>query len=107
MLPKKGYSMNPITDTLSQFPLFTELSEGVHQEVALATHKRTFRSGQMIVLEGEPSRVVYLIITGEVRIQRSSPEGREYVLHTLGPGRCFNLVSVLDGGTILARDAHD
>jgi CRP/FNR family transcriptional regulator len=63
---------------------------------------RMFRAGQMIVLEGEPSRAVYLIVTGEVRVQRSSPEGREYVLHTLGPGQCFNLVSTLDGGDNLA-----
>jgi CRP-like cAMP-binding protein len=56
----------------------------------------------MIVLEGEPSRAVYLIVAGKVRIQRSSPEGREYVLHTLGPGQCFNLVSALDSGFNLA-----
>jgi CRP/FNR family transcriptional regulator len=56
----------------------------------------------MIALEGDPSRAVYLIVAGEVRIQRSSPEGREYVLHTLGPGQCFNLVSALDGGYNLA-----
>jgi CRP-like cAMP-binding protein len=37
-----------------------------------------------------------------VRIQRSSPEGREYVLHSLGPGQCFNLSSALDGGVNLA-----
>jgi CRP-like cAMP-binding protein len=70
--------------------------------MALSVHKRSFQAGQLILLEGEPSRAVYLIVAGEVRIQRSSQEGREYVLHTLGPGQCFNLVSALDGGYNLA-----
>lgn len=56
----------------------------------------------MIVLAGEASRAVYLVAQGRVRSQRSSLEGREYVLHHLGPGECFNLASVLDGGYNLA-----
>lgn len=54
------------------------------------------------MLAGDPSRAVYLVAKGNVRVQRLSPEGREYVLHTLGPGQCFNLVSAMDGGLNLA-----
>jgi CRP-like cAMP-binding protein len=52
----------------------------------------------MIVMAGEPSQAVYFVAQGRLRSQRCSMEGREYVLHDLGPGECFNLASVLDGG---------
>jgi CRP-like cAMP-binding protein len=70
--------------------------------MALYMHERSFRAGQVIALAGEPTRAVYLVISGEVRIQRLSPEGREYVFHELGPGQLFNLESALDGGHNLA-----
>jgi CRP/FNR family transcriptional regulator len=58
--------------------------------------------GQVIVLVGEPSDAVYLIARGNVHIQRLSPEGREYVLSTLGPGQGFNFAAALDGERNLA-----
>jgi CRP-like cAMP-binding protein len=86
------------TKDLAHFALFEGLDEQTWQWMTGHMHQHTYPAGQLIVLAGEPSRAVYLIARGEVRIQRSSPEGREYVLHTLGPGQCFNLSSALDGG---------
>ena len=94
--------MRSIVQGLSQFSLFEKLSDSARQEIALNVHRRSYQAGQVIVLAGDPSRAVYLVTEGEVRVQRLSPEGREYVLHTLGPGQCFNLVSALDGGYNLA-----
>jgi len=74
----------------------------IQQAIAEHAHERSYRAGQMIVLAGEPSQAVYLMAQGRVRSQRSSLHGREYVLHELGPGECFNLASVLDGGHNLA-----
>jgi CRP/FNR family cyclic AMP-dependent transcriptional regulator len=87
---------------LTQFALFSMLDERTRQEMAAHLHRHAYRAEQVIVLSGEPTRAVYLVARGEVRIQRSSPEGREYVLHSLGPGQCFNLASALDGGYNLA-----
>jgi CRP-like cAMP-binding protein len=97
--------MNDQAHILSQFPLFAGLDVQARRELASHMHERTFPAGQVIVLAGEPTRAVYLIVTGEASIQRSSLEGREYVLHDLGPGQCFNLVSALDGQYNLATVA--
>jgi CRP/FNR family cyclic AMP-dependent transcriptional regulator len=94
--------MSSIAPGLSRFPIFEKLSDSALEQVALNVHKRSFSAGQVIVLAGDPSRTVYLVVEGMVRVQRLSPEGREYVLHTLGPGQSFNLVSALDGGYNLA-----
>jgi CRP/FNR family cyclic AMP-dependent transcriptional regulator len=98
----KKTTMNDPARALNQFALFAELDEQTRQEIALHMHRHAYRAEQVIVLSGESTRAVYLVARGEVRIQRSSPEGREYVLHSLGPGQCFNLASALDGGYNLA-----
>lgn len=98
----KKTTMNDPARALNQFALFAELDEQTRQEIALHMHRHVYRAEQVIVLSGESTRAVYLVARGEVRIQRSSPEGREYVLHSLGAGQCFNLASALDGGYNLA-----
>jgi CRP/FNR family transcriptional regulator len=70
----------------------------------MAEHTQVYAcpEGQVITLVGEPSDAVYLIAQGRVHIRRLSPEGREYVLSTLGPGQGFNLAAALDGKRNLA-----
>jgi CRP/FNR family transcriptional regulator len=87
-----------IAEVLRKWPLFSELGEDQLFEVVSRVHERTFRRGEVILLEGEAPHAVYFIIHGQVRIYRLSPEGREQVLKRLGPGGVFNLVPVLDGG---------
>jgi CRP/FNR family transcriptional regulator len=87
---------------LTRFALFAGLDAHTRRQIARDAHKRAYQAGQVIILAGEPTRAVYLVLDGEVRIERSSIEGREYVLHSLGPGQCFNLASALDGGFNLA-----
>ena len=87
-----------ITENLRELPFFSELGEDELAEVASRVHERTFRRGEMILLEGEAPQAVYFIVHGQVRVYRLSLEGREQVLKRLGPGAAFNLVPVLDGG---------
>jgi CRP-like cAMP-binding protein len=47
---------------------------------------------------GEPCRGLYLVETGRVRIFRTSPSGREQVLHSEGPGRPVAELPLFDGG---------
>jgi CRP-like cAMP-binding protein len=82
----------------TQFPILAHLDQQVQDEIAAHARRRTYRAGQMILLAQEPSQAVYLIAEGRVRSQRSSLQGREYVLHDLGAGECFNLASVFDSG---------
>jgi CRP/FNR family cyclic AMP-dependent transcriptional regulator len=89
--------MTVIVEILHKSPFFSELGEEELVKVASRVQERTFRRGEVILLEGEAPRAVYFIVHGQVRIYRLSPEGREQVLKRLGPGEAFNLVPVLDG----------
>ena len=90
--------MNGLAFSLSKFPILAGVENQALQAIAAHAHERTYRAGQMIVLSGEPTVAVHLLARGRVRSQRCSTEGREVVLHDLGPGDCFDLASVLDGG---------
>ena len=88
--------------TLSQLPFFAGLDDDALREIAPHVHERTFSSGQLILLEGDPCQALYFVVQGVVRTSRTSLAGREYVLAYLGPGEPLSLVPALDGGPHLA-----
>jgi CRP-like cAMP-binding protein len=59
---------------------------------------REYPAGAIIQLEGDPTEATYIVLKGQVKILRSSPSGREQVIHIATPGQNINLVPVLDGG---------
>ena len=52
--------------------------------------------GEHILIEGEPCKGLYVVIEGQVRLLKTSADGREQVLRVLGPGTTFNDVAVFD-----------
>jgi CRP/FNR family transcriptional regulator, cyclic AMP receptor protein len=83
---------------LRRVPYFAGLSDEILGAVGQAAVPRRYDRGQMIFLEGEPCAGLFVVAEGEVKIFKVSAQGREQVLHTLGPGDTFNDVAVLDGG---------
>lgn len=85
-------------DLLKSVPYFGALSSDQLERVARNTLERSFDRGEVLFLEGEPCRGLYVVKSGRVRIFKSSPEGREQVLLTAAAGATFNEVPVFDGG---------
>jgi CRP-like cAMP-binding protein len=79
-------------------PYFAGLDAQARAEIARAIRRRTARSGEQILTEGEPCDGLYFVIEGQVRLMKVSPEGREHVVRVLGPGATFNEAAVFDGG---------
>ena len=52
---------------------------------------RTFKAGDMFIGETDSAHAFYVIITGQVKLYKSSPEGREQTLNLLGPGDSFGM----------------
>jgi CRP/FNR family cyclic AMP-dependent transcriptional regulator len=77
---------------LRQITLLATLSEATLQRIARVAVQRSYGSGEVIILEGEPCRAAYFISAGQACAFRNSPSGREQVLMQLGPGQAFNLV---------------
>lgn len=87
-----------LTTLLHALPIFAELDVETMARLARRCVARSVAAGHVLFTTGEPCRGLYTIETGRVRIYRTSPEGREQVLHVEGPGRPVAELPLFDGG---------
>ena len=92
-----------VVDLLHRVPLFTELDDAALRLVGSRCVVRTAARGTLLFTTGEPCRGLYIIESGRVRIFRTSPDGREQVLHVEGPGRPVAELPLVDGGVYPRR----
>lgn len=52
---------------------------------------KKFKPGELIIGEADPIRAFYVVISGRLKLSKSSSEGREQTLSLLGPGDPFGL----------------
>lgn len=77
---------------LARAPVFSTLSPELLEPILASGEERAFSAGETIVRQGDPGDDLYVILEGEVRVERG---GR--VVETLGRGEFFGEVAVLDG----------
>jgi CRP/FNR family transcriptional regulator, cyclic AMP receptor protein len=87
-----------IDSQLRQIPLFARFGDDARARLAARCLTRSYGPGHVLFTTGEPCRGLYIVESGRVRIFRTSPAGREQVLHTEGPGRPIAELPLLDGG---------
>lgn len=83
---------------LRQIPIFADLDESTLVRLAERCVSRTVGPGHLLFTAGEECRGLYIVESGSVRIYRTSPEGKEQVLHVEGPGRPVAELALFDGG---------
>jgi len=83
---------------LANVAIFSGLAEAELGFLAQHAVPRHFSSGTAVFGEGEPCAGMYVIISGHVRIFKSSSSGREHVLSIDGPGSSIAELPVFDGG---------
>lgn len=83
---------------LARIPYFAGVDKRTLSEIGRAVRRRTLAAGETVLVEGKPCEGLYFVITGQVRLIRTSDDGRQQVLGVLGPGATFNDVAVFDGG---------
>lgn len=82
---------------LRRLPYFAGLADPHLAALARQAARRRFESGESVFFEGEPSAGLWIIEEGRVKVFRLSPEGREHIMHLLGPGDAFNDIAAIDG----------
>ena len=84
--------------TLAQTGLFAGLSEAELSFLVQRAVSRKFSAGEIVFSEGDPCAGMYVVESGQVRIFKTSPGGREQVLSLEGPGGSVAELPVFDGG---------
>jgi CRP-like cAMP-binding protein len=83
---------------LESVPYFAGLNAEELESVREHIIERTCDSGELILLEGEPADVMYFVVSGTVKVFKTSSEGKEQILSFIRPGESFNDVPLFDGG---------
>ena len=95
--PGRGAATSP-RELLGRVPYFSGLSEAELAQVQERLVSTAYQGGEVIFFEGEACPGLFIVVKGQVRIFKSSSEGREQVLLLAGPGDSFNEVPIFDGG---------
>jgi CRP/FNR family cyclic AMP-dependent transcriptional regulator len=97
-----GQTAGDIKALLHHLPIFAELDESAIARLAARCVSRSVGDGHVLFNAGDSCRGLYVIESGRVRIYRTSPEGKEQVLHVEGAGRGVAELPLFDGGVYLA-----
>lgn len=88
-----------LEEKLADVSYFKDLDKSMLQAIAQTAIQRSFTEEQVVFLEGEPCVGLYLVDSGWLKAVKVSPDGREQVVHFLGPGEVFNAISVFSDTT--------
>jgi CRP/FNR family transcriptional regulator/CRP/FNR family cyclic AMP-dependent transcriptional regulator len=84
-------------ELLKQVPLFNGLSPDHLRQLSEACRMRKLRADEALFYEGEPGETLFLVVSGQVKIQRVTPSGKLVVLAVRGPGEHVGEMALLDG----------
>ena len=84
-----------IKDALSTIPYLENLDPALIETLAQQTKRQQYEAGQVVFLEGEQDVALYIVQSGWLKAVKLSPDGREQILHFIGPGDAFNAIGVL------------
>jgi CRP/FNR family transcriptional regulator, dissimilatory nitrate respiration regulator len=82
---------------LLDIPSFRGLSEDQLKEIARIAVEKNHVKGKIIFSEGDEGNGFYIVAKGRVKVFKVSPEGKEHILHIVGPGETFGQVAVYAG----------
>ena len=87
----------PLTPAdLSGVALFKELDNEQLAWIARRLHRQTLAAGSNLALTEQPGEVVYIILTGTIKIYKQNLDGAEVILAVLGPGDTVGEMSLVD-----------
>lgn len=90
-------------------PIFQSLSEQEKAEIAAITSDKVFEKGEMVYLAEDQMDKLLVIHTGQVKISRVSPTGKEQVIRVLGAGdflgelTLFHAISATDNAEAVEK----
>jgi CRP-like cAMP-binding protein len=96
--------MSPtVEEILSRCQLFAQLHPSRRQELSAISRLCKFDKGQSVFRQGDPCPGVYAVGSGMVRVFKIAPNGKEHVLHIVGPGQSFAEVAAIGGFDCVAN----
>jgi CRP-like cAMP-binding protein len=81
-------------NVLARSPFFRAVASGVLAEAADAALERALRKDETLFLQGDPPTHHHLVAWGRLRLDQTTPDGKNLVLRFMGPGDLVGSVAV-------------
>ena len=96
----KRWFLDPQVSRKKQFlrslELFADLKGRDLGELAHSLHVRTYRPGEVVFVQGDIGRALFILESGAVELTRAGADGRPVHLYTLKPGEFFGEMALLE-----------
>jgi CRP/FNR family transcriptional regulator len=83
---------------LKSIPYFSVLNQQELEAIKFSFSEKTVQRGEVILMEGEHSDIMFFVAAGAVKVFKTSAQGKEQILSIARPGEALNDVAVFDGG---------
>lgn len=83
---------------LKKISYFAGLSPTELDLVRQRTLEKRAERGEIIIYDGEPAQSLYFVVSGAVKVFKTSIDGKEQILNIVRPGEPFNDVPIFDDG---------
>lgn len=87
----------PEFEDLQRVELFYDLTEAQMTVAQRLCQAQELAQGEILVAEDQPGDLIYIILTGSVKIFVAGGAGQEVILAMRGPGEVIGEMSLLDG----------
>lgn len=91
-----------IVQQLKKIDLFQGVSSEKLQILAAQSIYKQYPAQEIVIGETDPIKAFYVVLTGRMKLYKSSPEGKEQTIQLLGPGDPFGLCTAFATDTFPA-----
>jgi CRP/FNR family transcriptional regulator len=86
------------TNSLTALSYFSGLSVAELEVIKQSFFEKTIQRGEMIFLEGELADILFFLISGIVKLFKTSAQGKEQIISLARPYEVLNDISIFDNG---------
>ncbi len=86
------------TELLKSIPYFAGLSSTELDAIRPHVLERKAERGEIILYDGEPAEALFFVVSGAVKVFKTSADGKDQILNIVRPGEDFNDAPVFAGG---------
>src|SRR6187397_1001219 len=85
-----------LDEALKRTTIFRRLSPDDRQRLEAVSRVREFDKGAVLFNEGDPSDFLYTVVTGRVKVSKTTARGTDVILEIFGPGDPVGAVAAYD-----------
>ena len=85
-----------LDDILRRTPIFRRLTADDRQRLAAVSSLHAYDKGALLFSEGDPSSQLYTVVSGRVKVFKTTARGTDVILELFGPGDPVGAVAVYE-----------